>query len=121
MLERRIAEHLKKIEHGILEPIKRSSPILGFDQTSNLMQDPSSRANLLGRFYESLTCTLYGGKLQRHFDRLDEATLIRPDVIDEERKTIGESKACVIGKRPQLLDTQMEAYKSLQASKPNFR
>lgn len=93
----------------------------------NFPQIPTTSKNkvLMGRYYEFVTQAFYGGKLSdlRYFDNKnneqEELFLIKPDIIDNKRKKIAESKACVSGHKLNLMDEQIERYKFLQYDNPD--
>lgn len=86
----------------------------------------SKNAVMMGRYYEFMTQAFYGGKLSdlKYFENSKQNGQrtfwsIKPDIIDDAKRKIGESKACVSGYRLHLLDKQLEKYESIQYDNPD--
>lgn len=86
---------------------------------------PSQRSFVMGGFYEYVNWALYGGKLNdvrfdidwENGDVGEES--IKPDVISD--GVIWEVKACCSGHSCNLMNRQLEGYRSLQYSSPEKR
>ncbi len=83
---------------------------------------PTTRAIMMGRFYELLTRGLFGGKLGDvyHVRAADEEVIVRPDVVDTVHKRLFECKAICSGQSGTLLDTQINGYMAFAAEKPEY-
>lgn len=80
----------------------------------------TTRAIMMGRFYEALTRSLFGGKLGDvyHVRPAQKDVIVRPDIVDIKNKRVFECKSICSGQSGTLLDTQMDGYRgfSLQHS-----
>lgn len=76
----------------------------------------------MGLYYELLTAGLFGGFLVDSLIPLNDSKHghCKPDVQNQREKTLVESKACRQGNQMNLLDLQINRYKTLQIIKSDF-
>lgn len=87
----------------------------------------SKRAVAMGRYYEFMTRGFFGGVLSdlKYLEAQDNENhhnhFSIPDVTNHEEGVLWESKACCSGHSCNLLDSQIEGYKSRQLDEPDLR
>lgn len=100
--------HSQELEPVCREVTRRQSSFEFVERDSN------SRG--LGFFHELVTKGLYGGELSKHIRHFQGKTLrhLMPDVVDSNRKKIGEVKARKNPGKFNIRDDQIEKYSALQ-------
>lgn len=121
----RLEDIVKSVRHLHSEeiiPVKKQVfvPING--KIDEQLEVATTRAIMMGRFYEALTSSLFGGRLGDiyHVRPFEEDVIVRPDVVDVRNKRIFECKSICSGQSGTLLDTQMDGYKGFYSQYPNY-
>ena len=119
----RIVASVRDSHSEVITPARRKIVIPCNGSIDTRLNDPTSKAIMMGRFYEALTAYLYGGRMgdiKKVEDCDGETTIIKPDVIDDTRQHIFECKAVRSGQTSNLLDQQLDAYEKLQEAYPEY-
>jgi hypothetical protein len=91
-----------------------------FDTSRENQKKPVRKAPTMGRFYEELTSTFFGGTRNWETDRSNDKIITRPDIIDNSKKRAMESKAVRVDQQLNLTDRQMRGYIAFQFTNPEY-
>lgn len=125
----KIVDSVKHLHKKVLIPTQKIIKI-NQQETFGFYIPSVQRHVSLGDFYEYMTQGIWGGKLQNRLlvengnkteseDRKSIYSLVKPDLIQENTKQIGESKAIRSGQSVNLIDTQLNRYRLLQSLDKN--